>query len=104
MSLRRNLWQAFWELIPKPIRNRYILVLLVFFVWMFFFDGANVITQWKLNQSVEKLKRDKEYYQEHLKQAEEDRKDLEEHKEKYAREKYYMKKGGEEVFIFMDEE
>ncbi|MCB0617759.1 MAG: hypothetical protein KDC43_12650 [Saprospiraceae bacterium] len=103
MALHKNLWQVIVEQIPKPFRNKYILVLLIFSIWMFFFDSAKVSTQYQLNQSVDKLKQDRAYFEEHIRQAQDDKASLEENKEKFAREKYYMQKQDEDVFIFVEE-
>ena len=66
---------------------------------MLFMDTANILTQFRLSQSVRKLDNDKAYYQEKIEEAESDKKDLDENLEKFAREKYNMKKANEDVFI-----
>ncbi|MEO1712916.1 MAG: septum formation initiator family protein [Bacteroidota bacterium] len=104
MALRRNLWQAFMEMVPKPFRNRYVVVVTAFFIWMFFFDSANILTQVQLGRSVEQLEEEKVYFQEKIEEAEADKEALEEDIEQFAREKYYMKKKEEEVFIFAEPE
>lgn len=104
MALRKNLWQAFIEMVPKPFRNRYLVVVTAFFIWMFFFDSANVLTQWKLRQSVEQLEEEKVYFEGKIQEAEADKKALDQDVEQFAREKYYMKKKDEEVFIFAEPE
>ena len=104
MALRRNLWQAFMEMVPKPFRNRYVVVVTAFFIWMFFFDSANILTQFQLGRSVDQLEDEKVYFQEKIEEAEADKEALEEDIEQFAREKYYMKKKEEEVFIFAEPE
>ena len=99
-----NPFQPIMNRIPGPFRNRYFLLLVIFFAWMIFFDKHDVITQWKLQRTVNQLEVDKEYYSEQIEQAEQDRLDLELNKEKFARERYYMKKKNEEVFIMVEEE
>jgi cell division protein FtsB len=91
------------ESIPKPIRNRYFLILVLFFAWMIFFDKHDVLTQWQLKNTVDQLKEEKAFYTNQIEQAEEERLELEINKEKIAREKYYMKRLGEDVFIIVDE-
>ncbi len=96
--------QQLLEVIPAPLRNRYVFVLLVFFIWMFFIDKHDFITQWRLQRSVDKLKAEKEFYRVGIEEEEQIRYDLEVNKEKIAREKYYMKRPNEDVFIIVDED
>lgn len=91
------------EAIPKPIRNRYFLILVLFFGWMIFFDKHDVLTQWRLKSTVDQLNEEKEFYTDQIEEAEQERLQLEINKEKIAREKYYMKRPGEDVFIIVDE-
>lgn len=95
--------QPFINLIPAPFRNRYILVLTVFFFWMIFIDKHDVITQWRLQKTKDKLEQDKAYYAKKIQEAERQRKNLQKNGEQFAREKYYMKKEGEDVFIIEEE-
>ena len=92
------------EMVPKPFRNRYVVVVTAFFIWMFFFDSANILTQFQLGQSVDQLEEEKVYFQDKIEEAEADKEALEEDIEQFAREKYYMKKKEEEVFIFAEPE
>ena len=85
--------------IPAPIRNRYFLVLALFFAWMVFFDRHDLLTQWKLSKSVEQLEYRKSYFSEKIIEAKKNKKEIESNREKFAREKYYMHKKDEEVFI-----
>jgi cell division protein FtsB len=94
-----NPFQPLLDRIPAPFRNRYFLALVIFVGWLIFFDKHDVLTQWKLQRTVNKLEQDKDYYSKEIKRAEQKRLDLEVNKEKYAREQYYMKKDNEEVFI-----
>lgn len=92
------------ELVPAPLRNRYSLILLLFVGWMIFFDKHDVLTQWRLQSTVDQLNDEKAFYTEQIEQAEQERLELEINKEKIAREKYYMKRPGEDVFIIVDEQ
>jgi cell division protein DivIC len=91
-------------MLPAPFRNRYVMVALAFLAWMIFFDSANLLTQLRLIRSVNNLERDKAYYQEEIKKSEAEKKTLAEDKETFAREKYFMQKNNEEVFILETEE
>lgn len=85
--------------IPAPLRNRYFLVLAVFIFWMIFVSKADVMTQYKLSQSRENLEFDKKYYIEKISEAKEQKRVQEQDIEKFAREKYYFQRDGEDVFI-----
>ena len=90
---------TFREVIYKSWYNKYLLSMLLFLVWLSFFDKNNLYNQYRLTQKLEKLENDKVGYEEKLVTAIKEREVLEENKERYAREKYFVKKDNEEVFI-----
>lgn len=102
--MRQNPLQDLLRYVPGPLRNKYILALVLFFAWMIFIDKHDVVTQFQLQQTVEKLEEEKGFYTDKIGEAEQERLDLEVNKEKIAREKYFMKKRGEDVFIIVDED
>jgi cell division protein DivIC len=104
MANSNNFFQQLLEQIPAPLRNKYYLILVLFFGWMIFFDRHDLLTQFRLQKAVNKMEQDKELYIERIENAKKDRLDLEANKEKFAREQYHMKKAGEEVFIIVEEE
>ena len=104
MAKSNNPLQPLLDQLPKPLRNKYFLVLVVFFAWMFFVDTHDIMTVVGLQQTVNKLEEDKTYYQQKLEDAKQERLDLEENKEKFARERYYMQKSNEDVYIIVEEE
>lgn len=71
---------------------------------MIFFDRYDLISQWRLQQSLDKLQVDKVFYEEKIEEAKADKKDIEQNVEKYAREKYFMHRDDEDVFIIMPRE
>lgn len=83
------------------LRNKYVWVLLFFFTWMIFLDNYSYIDHRFLDKQIEELEDNKEYYQEEIKKDQENIKQLKnsEQIEKYAREKYYMKKDSEDIYI-----
>jgi len=83
----------------KPFRNKFFLILVLFFGWLVFFDKHDILTQIKLQRTVNQLESEKVEYRQKIKQAQQERLDLEQNKEKFAREQYYMKKSDEEVFV-----
>jgi cell division protein FtsB len=102
--MANNSFQAIKEQIPAPLRNKYFLVLVLFFAWMIFLDRHDLVTQWRLQKTVDKLEEDKAFYSEKIEEAEQERLDLDINDEKFAREQYYMKKSDEDVFIIVEKE
>jgi len=100
MKLRFN----FANKIPEVIRNKYILTIIILFVWILLFDSNNLIARYKDLRELHKLKTDREYY---IKRIEVDRKKLHELKtdnrnlEKFAREQFHMKKSDEDLYIIL---
>ena len=101
MARRRNQdpIQQLLEYIPAPFRNKFALVAILFFIWMLFFDKHNLFTQMSLSNSIDKMEQDKSFYTEKIKEAKEDRIDLIKNAERFARERYFMSKPGEDVFV-----
>jgi cell division protein DivIC len=102
MTLRNNPLRDVINKLPAPLRNKYILVILVFLVVVFFLDRHNFFTQLKLNKSVKQLEHDKDYYSKKI-EAKTDKQSIEKDKEKFAREKYHMHEADEDVFIIEKE-
>ncbi|OUR92325.1 septum formation initiator [Flavobacteriales bacterium 34_180_T64] len=85
----------------KPFKNLFLIIFIVFAVWMLFFDANSWLIHHELNTDVEDLENEKEYYK---KEIETDKKAIQtlstdDGLEKLAREKYYMKKEKEEIYI-----
>lgn len=75
-------------------------------MWMTFFDTNDVYTQYKLSHKLSSLEAQKEYYLEKIEEVKEDRQELlsnPELLEKFAREKYLMKKPTEDIYIVVEE-
>lgn len=93
-DLRRKSWFRF-------ISNKYILLLIFFAIWMFFLDSNSWFVHNELDQEVNKLEDNKEYYQNEIAKDKAIIKQLKDsvELEKFARQKYYMKRPNEEIFI-----
>ena len=48
--------------IPKPLKNKYIITLIFFIFWIVFIDDYNLIKQHQLQEDVNALKNQKEFY------------------------------------------
>ncbi len=87
-------------------RNFYVVAGLVFLMWMLFLDSNDFMARYKLSARLRALENDKAYYVEKIKEVEKDREELfgdRESLEKFAREKYLMKKENEDVFVIVEE-
>ncbi|MDX9846190.1 MAG: septum formation inhibitor [Tenuifilaceae bacterium] len=95
---------SFWKAVYPWLRNKYILTIAIFLLWMLLFDSSNWIDVYREFKKIEKFEKEKEYY---LQKIENDRKRLNELRtnnenlEKFAREQYLMKKPDEEIFVIM---
>ncbi|WP_317194445.1 septum formation initiator [Aureivirga sp. CE67] len=77
------------------------MILLIFVVWMLFFDENSYLSHVEYDKEIEKLEIEKAYYQ---KEIVKDRKIIEsfeneENLERFARETYMMKRKNEDIFI-----
>ncbi|MBY0543281.1 MAG: septum formation initiator family protein [Sphingobacteriaceae bacterium] len=89
------------------LRNKYFLAVMAFGIWMLFFDRNDMLSQFEYRTEVKKLQEEKDFY---LKETASVKKDLSEidsnlnTAEKFAREKYFMKKDNEDVFVLVKPE
>ncbi len=85
----------------KFMSNKYVLILLFFVVWMLFLDNYSYLEHRLLNKQIDELDDNKKYYQEEIYKDEQNIKLLKDTDqiEKYAREKYFMKKENEDIYI-----
>ena len=105
MSMQKVKDIALW--VYPYVKNKFIMTVLVFLVWMTFFDENNFISQVKNQMKLAELEADKEHYEKEIAESQEDLKLLQNDKElleKFAREKYLMKKDNEDIFVFAVEE
>jgi len=92
-----------FKFIIKAIFNKYVLVLVLFFGYLVFFDNNNLIKRNSARKEIERLEQEHQLIQDEIKRNQEllnrlftDTVFL----EKFARERYYMKRDNEDVFIF----
>jgi cell division protein FtsB len=86
-------------------RYKFGLAFAFFVIWMIFFDNHNYFYQKKLTLEKEGLEKDRAYFLDEIEKNKErllkgDKNAL----EKFAREKYLMKRDDEIIFIFVEEE
>jgi cell division protein DivIC len=91
--------------LPPVFKNFYSVTLICFVVWLTFLDSNDLISRFKMGAKLRSLDNEKEYYKEKIDEVEKDRKELMTNKElleKFAREKYLMKKDKEDIFIIQE--
>ena len=85
----------------KILLNKYVIVFVFFVIWLLFLDNYSYLDHRILNKEINELEDNKTYYKEEI------TKDIDQIKklknptqiEKYAREKYFMKKDSEDIYI-----
>lgn len=89
------------------IKNKYVITILAFLLWMAIFDENNFVAQYKTRQKLKDLEKDKKYYTTEIANNKENLNELMssmDNLEKFAREKYLMKRDNEDIFVFVEEE
>lgn len=92
--------------LPPAFRNFYVVCGALFLFWMTFLDSNDLVTRVKMASKLGELEDEKEYYNEKIVEVEKDRNELMTNKElleKFAREKYLMRKETEDVFVVVEE-
>lgn len=90
--------------IPPVLRNKYLLTIIIFIIWLLFLDSNNIISRYKELKNLNTLRSEHEYY---IKKIADDKRKLHELKtdnqnlEKFAREQYRMKRPDEDLYIIV---
>ncbi|MGV0996475.1 FtsB family cell division protein [Empedobacter falsenii] len=90
----------------KFVWNRYFILTVAFAVWMIFFDQNSFFVHRELDKQIKLLEVDEQYYQEHLDTESEKLNQLNSNPaeiERIAREKHFLKKDDEDIFIIQQE-
>ncbi|GAB2529724.1 FtsB family cell division protein [Rufibacter soli] len=93
--------------VPKFFRSFYFLTTLAFLVWMSFFDSNDFLTQFQTSRKLSILEEERDYYVEKIAEVQKDRRELMSNPqllEKFAREKYLMKKPTEDLYLIVVKE
>ena len=84
---------------------KYPATLILFAVWMIFFDSNSVIFMYKQYKELQNLHSQEEFLKSEIDEMISQKEELfstDEKLEKYAREHYYFKKDDEDVYVFSD--
>ena len=85
------------------ITNRYLIVTLAFVIWMLFFDQRDFFLQRERSAELKKVEAAKKYYQDEINNTKSQLENLQNNPasiEKFARERYLLRREGEEVYLF----
>ena len=88
------------------LKNKYLVTLTVLVVWVIFFDKNDLSTQIELRKEVKQLEEERNYYAHEIAEITSDIRELTTNPktlEKFAREKYLMKRDNEDIFVIVEE-
>ncbi len=94
------------EKIPNSLKNKYVLTLIVYLIYLTFFDSNNLGNQWQLYLQSKKLDKEKSFYTQELEKLYREKEELFSdmaHIEKFARENYFMKRSDEQIYIIEEQ-
>lgn len=92
------------KIILPFVLNKYFISVLAICIWVTFFDKDDLFSQYELTQKLKQLKAEEKYYQTEIEKNKSDMQNLRTNPanlEKFAREKYLMKKDNEEIFVIV---
>lgn len=96
------IWTRPLSVIPSWLRNKFFVAFAAFAVWMLFFDEKDVFTMRHHRQELRELQQSKRYYTDQISKEKTELENLKNNPvilEKFAREKYYMKRDNEDLFL-----
>lgn len=100
-------FQSMFRKTLRILTNRYLVATIAFGIWIIFFDNYSLIRQYKLRKDLKGLQEMKLHYRSQIEKNERELKELVTNKktlEKFAREKYLMKRDNEDIYIVVEEE
>jgi cell division protein FtsB len=92
--------------IPAWLKNKYFIASIAFGAWIVFFDRNDILTQWQRGKELNDLQVTKDNFTAKITRERKELSQLQSNPailEKYAREKYYMKRDNEDLFIIPTE-
>ncbi len=84
------------------LRRKYIIATLIFVVWIFFFDQNSILSWYKTHQELKALEANRDFYKLEIEMLKKENRELFSdirNLEKFGREKFYMKKPNEDLYI-----
>jgi cell division protein FtsB len=92
--------------VKKVIRNKYVIATVLFVLLLIFSERNSIIDQFKLQQQLNRTRAEHEYYRKEIEKVRNEEHELfssTPNLEKFAREKYLMKRDNEDVFVIVRE-
>tara|TARA_Y100001954_G_scaffold34963_1_gene33621 strand:+ start:807 stop:1100 length:294 start_codon:yes stop_codon:yes gene_type:complete len=92
--------------IKELSKNFYFLFFVSFILWMVVIDSNGFVNRYRLTKKLSELEAQKEYYVQEIDKVSTDKEKFESDQElleKYARERYLMKKESEDIFYIIKE-
>ena len=85
------------------LKNKYIITLILAFIWLVFFESQDLISQYNSLQQQKELIREREAQKKKVAEIKQALQELNNPNtlEKFAREKYYFKKDNEDLFVII---
>jgi cell division protein FtsB len=93
--------------IPDWVKNKYFLTAFTFLLWVTFFDDRDLINNIRHTRELKQLEQSRNYYTQLIEETKEELQQLKTSPatlEKFAREKYRMKRENEDLFILNDKQ
>lgn len=90
------------QVVTTILRNKYLLAIIAFAVWMLFFDRNDFFAQMDRKKELKELQESKAFFTEEIKKERKFSEDLKHNPtaiEKFAREEYKMKRDNEDLFL-----
>ena len=90
--------------IPKRFRNRYWIAVFVLIGWIAIFDRNDIWTTWKNHRELSRMEEQAEWYAEEIARTKEQLNEIASDQallEKFARERYLMKRDNEDIFVLV---
>ena len=95
-----NSFSSFWDYLGK---KKYVIIFLLFFVHIVFLDEHNIIKRFQRKTEIIELRKEIKYYENEYNEATKKLEEItsnSEYLEKIARERYFMKKDNEDIYVF----
>jgi cell division protein FtsB len=98
-------WEQIKSKIPPFLRNKYVLTVLVFLLWITVFDENSLANWVESKLELRRMKHEKAYYEQQLKNTTDILQELRSNNdslEKFARERYGFHNPDEDVFVVVE--
>jgi cell division protein FtsB len=86
----------------KILKRKYIIASVIFVVWIAFFDQNSLLSWYKTRSDLSALEQNRDFYKAEIENLKRENRELFgdiRNLEKFGREKFFMKKSGEDLYI-----